>query len=93
MPILFATVGGNDGPNLDQVELTLVKADEIPDRIVAEPRMQITPTTHVRLFSTTGKLLRETTGKAISTAGLPRGIYILQVRDGSRHMQKAIRVK
>ena len=91
--ILFATVGGNDGPNLDQVELTLVKADEIPDRIVAEPRMQITPTTHVRLFSTTGKLLRESTGEAISTAGLPRGIYILQVRDGSRHMQKAIRVK
>ena len=92
--ITFATVGGNDGPNLDQVELTLVKADEIPDRImVAEPRMQITPVTHVRLFSTTGKLLREATGEAISMAGLPRGIYLLQTRNGAALRQQMIQVK
>jgi pectin methylesterase-like acyl-CoA thioesterase len=92
--ITFATVGGNDGPNLDQVELTLVKADEIPDKImVAEPRMQITPATRVRLFSTTGKLLRESTGEVLNTAGLPRGVYLLQTRNGSRSVQKTIRIE
>ena len=92
--ITFATLGGNDGPNLDQVELTLVKANEIPDRImVAEPRMQITPATRMRLFSSTGKLLRESAGNAVSMRGLPRGIYILQISDGSRTMQKAVSVK
>ena len=92
--ITFSIVGGNDGPNLDQLELTLVKADEIPDWIItAEPRMQITPTTHVRLFSTTGKLLRESTGEAISTIGLPRGIYLLQTREGSHTLQKSIRIE
>ena len=92
--ITFATVGGNDGPNLDQVELTLVKANENPERImVAEPRLAITPTAHVKLFSMTGKLLREATGKAISTTGLPRGVYLLQTRDGSRSVQKTLRVE
>ena len=98
--ITFATVGGNDGPNLDQLELTAVNVTK-PDTSdtttaigqLAEPRLEYTGSTHVRLFSTTGKLLRESTGEAISTAGLPRGIYIMQVRDGSRNMQKTIRVK
>ncbi len=98
--ITFATIGGNDGPNLDQLELTAVNVTK-PDTSdtttaigqLAEPRLEYTGSTHVRLFSTTGKLLRESTGEAISTAGLPRGIYIMQVRDGSRNMQKTIRVK
>jgi hypothetical protein len=55
--------------------------------------MQITPTTHVRLFSPTGKLLRESTGKALNTAGLPRGVYLLQTREGSRSVQKTIRIE
>ena len=98
--ITFATVGGNDGPNLDQLELTAVNVTK-PDTSdtttaigqLTEMRLKWTSSTHVRLFSTTGKLLRESTGEAISTAGLPRGIYIMQVRDGSRNMQKTIRVK
>lgn len=99
--ITFATVGGNDGPNLDQLELTAVNVVVPPDtsdsttaigRLTA-PRLEYTSSTSVRLFSTTGKLLRESTGAAISTNGLPRGIYIMQVRDGSRNMQKTIRVK
>ncbi|MBO4435366.1 MAG: pectin esterase [Fibrobacter sp.] len=98
--ITFATVGGNDGPNLDQVELTAVNVVAPPDSdsttaigLLEEPRLEYTSSTSVRLFSTTGKLLRESTGAAISTNGLPRGIYIMQVRDGSRNMQKTIRVK
>lgn len=98
--ITFATVGGNDGPNLDQLELAAVNVVVPPDsdsttaigRLVA-PRLEYTSSTNVRLFSTTGKLLRESTGAAISTNGLPRGIYIMQVRDGSHNMQKTIRVK
>ena len=92
--ILFATVGGNDGPNLDQVELTLVKADStIGIRKQADPRLEVTPKTRMRLFSSTGKLLRESAGNAVSMRGLPRGIYILQISDGSRTMQKAVSVK
>ena len=92
--ITFATVGGNDGPNLDQVELTLVKANEttIVNRL-AEPRLQITPATRVRLFSPTGKLLRESTGEVLNTAGLPRGVYLLQTCEGSRSVQKTIRIE
>ena len=98
--ITFATVGGNDGPNLDQLELTAVNVTK-PDTsdsstaigLLAEPRLEYTGSTSVRLFSMTGKLLRESTGAAISMNGLPRGIYIMQVRDGSRNMQKTIRVK
>ena len=98
--ITFATVGGNDGPNLDQLELTAVNVVAPPDSDsttaigrLAEPRLEYTSSTSVRIFSTTGKLLRENTGAAISTNGLPHGIYIMQVRDGSRNMQKTIRVK
>lgn len=98
--ITFATVGGNDGPNLDQLELTAVNVTK-PDTSdsttaigqLAETRLQYTSSTHVRIFSTTGKLLREGTGAAINMVGLPRGIYIMQMRDGSRNMQKTIRVK
>ena len=92
--ILFATVGGNDGPNLDQVKLTLVKADStIGIRKQADPRLEVTPKTRMRLFSSTGKLLRESAGNVVSMRGLPRGIYILQISDGSRTMQKAVSVK
>ena len=80
--ITFATVGGNDGPNLDQVKLTLVKADStIGIRKQADPRLEITPMTRMRLFSSTGKLLRESAGNAVSMKGLPRGIYILQINE------------
>ena len=102
--ITFATVGGNDGPNLDQLELTAVKVTqpEPPDSTTAigglasglmDPRLEYSPATRVQVFSATGKLVRESVGRATSMAGLPRGIYILKVRDGSRNTQKTIRVK
>ena len=102
--ITFATVGGNDGPNLDQLELTAVNVTK-PDTTdtttvigglasgLANPRLEYSPATRVQVFSATGKLVRESVGHAASMAGLPRGIYIVKVRDGSRNMQKTIRVK
>lgn len=103
--ITFATIGGNDGPNLDQLELTAVKVTqpEPPDSTtaigglasgLADPHLEYSPATRVQVFSATGKLVRESVGNAaISTKGLPRGIYILRVHDGSRNTQKTVRLK
>ena len=102
--ITFATIGGNDGPNLDQLELTAVKVTqpEPPDSTtaigglasgLADPHLEYSPATRVQVFSATGKLVRESVGRATSMAGLPCGIYILRVHDGSRNTQKTIRVK
>lgn len=94
--ITFATVGGNDGPNLDQLELTAVKVT-LPDTSKTSIEIAGVPmnatATRVRLFSMTGKLLRESTGNAVSTAGLPRGVYILQTTAPGHSAQKTIRVK
>ena len=98
--ITFATVGGNDGPNLDQLELTAVNVTP-PDTGITRIASEVSgvsmnaSTTRVRLFSMTGKLLRESAdvNTAGNAAGLPRGIYILQIRNGSITSQKIIQVK
>ena len=98
--ITFTTVGGNDGPNLDQLELTAVNVTP-PDTGITRIASEVSgvsmnaSTTRVRLFSMTGKLLRESTdvNTAGNAAGLPRGIYILQIRNGSITSQKIIQVK
>lgn len=102
--ITFATIGGNDGPNLDQLELTAVKVTqpEPPDSTttigglasgLADPHLEYSPATRVQVFSATGKLVRESVGRATSMAGFPRGIYILRVHDGSRNTQKTVRLE
>lgn len=92
--ITFATISGNDGPNLDQLELKLSKSDEtaILSKLT-QPHFEVSPTTHIRLFSMTGKLIRETIGAAINTEGLNRGVYLMQMQDASTSIQKVIRVK
>ncbi|MBQ1824393.1 MAG: T9SS type A sorting domain-containing protein, partial [Fibrobacter sp.] len=98
--ITFTTVGGNDGPNLDQLELTAVNVTP-PDTGITRIASEVSgvsmnaSTTRVRLFSMTGKLLRESAdvNTAGNAAGLPRGIYILQIRKGSITSQKIIQVK
>ena len=89
----FATIGGNDGPNLDQLEFTLVKADETTSvRGLVTPHLQITPmTTRVRLFTLTGQLLRE--GSTFEMENLAPGLYLLQRGEGSIFRQQIIRVK
>ena len=94
--ITFATVGGNDGPNLDQLELTAVNVTP-PDSGITRIANEIAgvsmnaTATRIRLFSMTGKLLRESAD--INTVGLPRGIYILQTVAPGHSIQKIIRVK
>lgn len=88
----FATIGGNDGPNLDQLEFTLIKADETTSlRGLATLHQQIVPTTRVRLFTLTGQLLRESS--SLETENLAPGLYLLQRGDGSLLRQQIIRVK
>ena len=90
----FATMGGNDGPNLDQVELKLLKADATTAiRGLATPGQQLVPTTRVRLFTLTGQLVRESVGLSVSTENLAPGMYLLQRGDGSLFRQQIIRVK
>lgn len=90
----FATIGGNDGPNLDQVELKLVKADGTTAiRGLATPSLQMAPVTRVRLFTLTGQLIRESVGPSVSTENLAPGMYLLQRGDGSLLRQQIIRVK
>ena len=88
----FATIGGNDGPNLDQLELILIKADETESlRGLATPSLQLVPTTRVRLFSVTGQLIRESS--SLETDNLAPGIYLLQTQNGSTLRQQMVRVK
>jgi hypothetical protein len=90
----FATMGGNDGPNLDQVELKLVKADGTTViRGLVTPSQQLVPTTRVRLFTLTGQLIRESVGSSVSTENLAPGMYLLQRGEGSILRQQIIRVK
>ena len=90
--ITFATVGGNDGPNLDQLELALVKADEIMVvNKLTKPHFDANSTTRVRLFSLTGQLLRE--GASLETENLAPGMYLLQKDHGSIFRQQIIHVK
>lgn len=94
--ITFATVSGNDGPNLDQLELTAVNVTP-PDSGITRIANEIAgvsmnaTATRIRLFSMTGKLLRESAD--VNTVGLPRGIYILQTVEPGHSIQKIIRVK
>ena len=88
----FATIAGNDGPNLDQLELILLKADEIMSIPgLAAPIQRLVPETRVRLFSVTGQLIRESS--SLETDNLAPGVYLLQMGDGSTFRRQIIRVK
>lgn len=90
--ITFATIGGNDGPNLDQLELKLLQADKttIVNKLT-NSSLDANSTTRVRLFTLTGKLLRE--GASLETENLAPGLYLLQRGTGSILRQQIIRVK
>lgn len=106
--IKIETVAGNDGPNLDQFKLVLLKAAEenttgitnIAEigtlHIILDGRNILFQKTvsHARLFSITGLPMRsEKQSNRLSLEGVPSGMYILRAHDGVHQIQRTILVK
>lgn len=91
--ITFATVDGNDGPNLDQIELIEKNVEKPKDSSVALPRLSRTGTTdnEYRIYDTNGKLVRQSK-EAPNLATLPRGIYIVRSASQGNSKQKIVQV-
>jgi hypothetical protein len=60
---------------------------------VQKNHFQYTSSTRARLFTVNGKLLRESLGSPVSTHGLNRGLYLLQVENGNIRKQQLIQVR
>ena len=88
--ITFATVNGNDGPNLDQIELIEKNVDKGP---VALPKISRTNSSYNEfcIYDTRGKLVRISTGKP-NLATLPAGIYIIKAFAQGKYKQKIVQV-
>ena len=107
--VKFATVGGNDGPNIDQFDVTLVKAaekdssEEKTISIRSKSIAVVAPSVYrVSIFDTKGALVRcmdvESTkvgDVAWITRGLPAGLYVMRMRapDAGVDRSKFITVK
>jgi pectate lyase len=104
--VKFATVGGNDGPNIDQFDVTLVKAaekdtTEKPTSIHTKTAAVVEPSVYrVDIFDTKGALVRrmnvesEKVGDgALMTRGLPAGLYVMQLKSAGTERRKFIAVK
>ena len=105
--VKFATVGGNDGPNIDQFDVTLVKAAEkdsseekttsIRSKLVA----MVEPSVYrVSIFDTKGALVRRMNVESAKvgdvawmTRGLPAGLYVMQLKSANTERRKFITVK
>ena len=102
--VQFSTIDGNDGPNIDQFDITLVeKSGEVPEALlhpVSQGMVKENGLYGVTLFNTKGVVVRHLdveTAKIDDTAwmthGLPAGIYILRVRSEGRVQQHFVAVK
>ena len=91
--ITFAIVDGNDGPNLDQIELTEKKVNKGDTSITLFPRRPPASTTisESRIYNTNGKLVRHANGNA-DMKGLAPGIYIVKTTTQRNHKQKMVQV-
>lgn len=104
--VRFAVVGSNDGPNLDQIELTPLDVeiieDTIPESIHTNNLHQnfTNKSLNIQLFSLQGKLIRsskaatfETENWEFTTKNLPAGSYIVKVSTPGYNKQTIIQVK
>ena len=104
--VKFATVGGNDGPNIDQFNVTLVKAaekdtTEKPTSIHTKTAAVVEPSVYrVDIFDTKGSLVRcmnvlsaKVGDVAWITRGLPAGLYVMQLKSAGSERRKFIAVK
>ena len=105
--VKFATVGGNDGPNIDQFDVTLVKVAEkdsteekttsIRSKLVA----MVEPSVYrVSIFDTKGALVRRMNVESAKvgdvawmTRGLPAGLYVMRMKSANTERRKFITVK
>jgi len=104
--VKFATVGGNDGPNIDQFDVTLVKAaekdtTEKPTSIHTKTAAVVEPSVYrVDIFDTKGSLVRRMNvlsakvgDVAWITRGLPAGLYVMRMTAPGADQRKFITVK
>ncbi len=105
--VKFATVGGADGPNLDQFDVTLVKAaekdttEEKPISIRSRAIAMVAPSVYrVSIFDTKGALVRRMNVESAKagdvawmTRGLPAGLYVMQLKSANTEHRKFIAVK
>ena len=97
--ITFSIVGGNDGPNLDQLELTAVnveKSDTGTTAIYWEFAGGVFAAgtgARTMLFNVNGMLIRQAVGTRISTEGLPGGVYVEKTVAPGMNRQRIIRVR
>ena len=104
--VKFATIGGNDGPNIDQFDVTLVKAaekdtTEKPTSIHTKTAAVVEPSVYrVDIFDTKGALVRRMNVESAKvgdvawmTRGLPAGLYVMQLKSANTERRKFITVK
>jgi len=105
--VKFATVGGNDGPNIDQFDITLVKATEKDSSeektisIRSKSIAVVAPSVYrVCIFDTKGSLVRRMNVESAKvgdvawiTRGLPAGLYVMQLKSAGSERSKFIAVK
>ena len=104
--VKFATVGGNDGPNIDQFDVTLVKAaekdtTEKPTSIHTKTAAVVEPSVYrVSIFDTKGALVRRMNVESAKvgdvawmTRGLPAGLYVMRMSAPDADQRKFITVK
>ena len=105
--VKFATVGGNDGPNIDQFDVTLVKAaekdtsEEEPISIRSKSFAMVAPSVYlVSIVDTKGLLVRRMNVESAKvgdvawiTRGLPAGLYVMQLKSAGLERRQFIAVK
>ncbi|MCQ2105294.1 MAG: pectinesterase family protein [Fibrobacter sp.] len=106
--IQFATVGGNDGPNLDQIKLTPLNVEKIEnpgdtsdEPIITDPENPGDSVTTIlaqkKLATSTGMNVQffNLQGKLMSTTQgkLPAGIYLMKVSAPGYKKQSVVRIK
>ncbi|MCF0216459.1 MAG: pectin esterase [Fibrobacteraceae bacterium] len=85
--IIFETVGGNDGPNIDAISLTAVKLDsQDPTTFFTQKERPITSYDNATLYTIQGKKLRHGSAESI-TKNLPQGIYMVKTQDTFKVIQ------
>ena len=88
--ITFATVDGNDGPNLDQIELIEKNVEKNPVSLHKISRIKVS-TNETHIYNTNGKLVRYTKGNA-NMIGLAPGIYVVKTSSQGKYKQKIVQV-